>query len=69
MHIELILCAVIIIQAILHHIERRDLYNRIMCRDINDYNHAKARDKPAKTVSRHEEKMKAWRDPNGGDKR
>jgi hypothetical protein len=37
------LIVVITIQNITHHKERQDLYNRLMCRDITDYDrHSKA---------------------------
>lgn len=60
---ELILCVLILIQALLHRAERRDLYDRLMCRDVNDYKQARARDKPGTAVThRHEQVMKRWRD-------
>ena len=56
-----ILCGVIVLLLIIHAIERRDLYNRIMSSDINDYKNYRSRDKPKKIYSRHEEVMRAWR--------
>ena len=35
--IFILLCSVIVIQNIAHYLERRDLYNRIMSRDIREY--------------------------------
>ena len=32
-----ILTAVIVLQSIIHYKERKDLYTRIMCRDVHDY--------------------------------
>lgn len=37
MIINLILCAVIVIQSIIHFIERRDMANRLMCKDAKEY--------------------------------
>ena len=65
MIIELVLCGIIVAQQIVHYAERRDLYDRLMSRDVNEYKHARARDKPpAGTVSRHEQIMKRWREPD-----
>lgn len=32
-----------LIQSIIHRLERKDLYNRIMARDLNDYNRAETK--------------------------
>ena len=67
--IELILLAIIIAQYIAGFIERKDLYRRIMCNDVRDYDR---RGQPAKAhTSPHEEALKKWRhidDDSGGDK-
>lgn len=56
---EIILCAVIVVQAILHYIERQKLQDRIMSRNLNEY---KQRDEPPKTYkSAHDRVMKKWR--------
>lgn len=57
------LCAVIVVQQILHTIERRDLYNRIMCRDINDYKGRVVKE-PA---SAHKQVLDRWRNKEGDD--
>ena len=57
---HIILCAVIVIQAISHHIERGKLLDRIMSRNLNEY---KARDEPpVHHESAHDRVMKKWRD-------
>ena len=54
------LCAVIVIQAVLYHIERDKLLDRIMSRNLNEY---KARDEPpVHHESAHDRVMKKWRD-------
>lgn len=57
---------VILAQTILHYFERRELYNRIMSGSLAEYkrNTGKAK-KPETAITRHQEVMKAWRDPNG----
>ena len=61
-----ILAAVIVVLEIFHGIERRDLYNRIMCRDIGEY---QSRTKPRERImTAHERTLKRWRDPKGGVK-
>lgn len=57
-----ILAAIIILQAIIHHFERKDLYNRIMCKSIGEYKNA---DKPVqKHVTAYEKALKKWRGEN-----
>ena len=57
---DIILCAVIVIQAISYHIERDKLLDRIMSRNLNEY---KARDEPpVKHESAHDRVLKKWRD-------
>lgn len=56
---EIILCVVIVIQAILHYVERQRLQDRIMSRNLNEY---KQRDEPPKThKSAHDRVMQKWR--------
>lgn len=57
---EIILGAVIVIQAISYHIERGKLLDRIMSRNLNEY---KARDEPpVHHESAHDKVLKKWRD-------
>ena len=59
------LSIVIVLQFVLHYFERKDLYNRIMCKSINEY---KAIDKPLeKHISAHDRVLKNWRN-KAGDK-
>lgn len=51
---------------IIHHLERRDLYNRIMCHDIRDYGHHVSNEAPKKDESPHRKSINKWKD--GGDK-
>ena len=56
--ITYILCGVIVLQYIIHYVERRDLYNRLMSRDLNDY-----KGKPIqRAMSAHEAVLKRWRE-------
>lgn len=57
---DIILCAVIMIQAVSYHIEIGKLLDRIMSRNLNEY---KARDEPpVKHESAHDRVLKKWRD-------
>jgi len=62
----LALLAVITIQQIFHTKERKDLYNRIMARDLTEYTHAKQRDKEndkrqSAMKKKYEEYRKKWK--------
>lgn len=63
---EIILCAVIIIQSIIHFIERRDMYNRLMSKSLSEYKHS---DKlpPKHIPSAHELTLKKWRNKAGDE--
>lgn len=61
-----LLCAVIVVLEALHFIERRDLYSRIMCRDIAEYKNRSHSPKHIDSV--HKQALKRWRDPKGGAK-
>ena len=55
-----LLMGIIIIQDLLHRVERKDLYSRIMCKDINDYK--RLDDKPSEpTQSAHKKTLGEWR--------
>ena len=66
MSVELILIAVIIIQALLHFIERRDMYNRLMSRDYTEYNQGKV-PPPKHIPSAHTQTLKRWRNKAGDE--
>lgn len=56
-----ILCGIILMLVIVHHFERRDLYNRIMSRDYTEYKGRKI----ARTISAHERALRRWRGEDG----
>lgn len=61
---EVILCAVIVIQAILHYIERQRLQDRIMSRNLNEY---KQRDEPhTPHKSAHDRVLQKWKSTTRG---
>ena len=55
--ISYILCGIIILQYLVHHIERRDLYNRIMSKNLSEYKS----DSVPSASSAHERMIKKWR--------
>lgn len=62
------LCAVMIVQSVISARERRDLYNRIMSRDIHDYKNAQS-PTVRNPKSKASEVLERWRDrPAGGGK-
>ena len=58
-----VLCGVIVIQQIIHHYERKDLYDRIMSKNLTEYKG----DSPGYQVSAHRRVLNRWRDRKGGD--
>lgn len=61
--VVLALCGVIVIQQIIHHRERQDLYNRIMCKTLTEYKG----ESPGYQVSAHKRVLIRWRNSKGGD--
>ena len=61
---DLILCAVIVIQAIIHYVERRDMLNRIMSKNLTEYKQSGI--PPKHIPSAHERTLNKWRN-KGGD--
>lgn len=59
-----ILCGVIILQSVLHHLERKDLYNRLMSRSLAEFKGEKCRYTP----SAHDKVLKRWRRKDGENK-
>lgn len=63
--IPVLLIAVIIIQQVMHSKERKDLYTRIMARDLTEYNHAIQHEVGQKNLSgfdkKYNEYKKKWR--------
>lgn len=60
------ICAVLgialIIQEVLHFVERRDLYNRIMSKNYSEYRN----DKPLDAQSAHRRTIEKWRKKGDG---
>lgn len=54
-----VLCGIIVLQQILHHFERRDLYNRIMSKNLSEYKG----ETPSYQVSAHSKVLERWRRP------
>jgi hypothetical protein len=63
---EIILIAVIILQAIIHYIERRDMLNRIMSKSLTEYKQSDK--KPPKHIpTAHERVLHKWRNKAGDE--
>jgi hypothetical protein len=54
-----------IIQAIIHYVERRDMLNRIMSKDLVEYK--QSGNPPKQVPSAHDRTLSRWRN-KGGDK-
>ena len=54
-------CFVIILQSIIHHFERKDLYNRIMSRNLADYKSEKL----TSVTPAHRRVLDRWRRKDG----
>jgi len=63
MVIELILLGIIILLLIIHHFERKDLYNRLMSRTYGEYKSPNG----GYTPSRHAQVLEKWRKKGGED--
>ena len=63
MYLNGVLVFIIVALVIVQFFERRDLYNRIMSRDINEYKQ-RSPTKQEKHISAHERTLKKWRDTN-----
>lgn len=59
----IVLCVVMAIQHIIHHFERKDLYNRIMSKNLTEYKG----DTPGYQISAHKRALNRWRHTKGGD--
>lgn len=58
-----ILCGIIVLQQIIHHFERKDLYNRIMSRNLTEYKG----DLPSYCASAHKQVLQRWKSRKRGD--
>ena len=52
-----ILCGIIVVQQVIHHFERKDLYNRIMSKNFTEYKGESA----GYHVSAHKRVLDKWR--------
>lgn len=57
------LFGLLVFQQIIHHIERKDLYNRIMSKNLTEYKG----ESPGYQVSAHKKVLNRWRHRGGGD--
>lgn len=63
---NVILITVIILQTIIHFLERRDMYNRLMCKNYSEYTNSDK--KPPKHIpSAHEKTLQKWRNKAGDE--
>ena len=58
------LLGVIVIQQIIHHFERKDLYNRIMSKNLSEYKRDSQEYHP---LSAHKRVLSRWREKGRGD--
>ncbi len=56
-----ILCGIIALLLIIHHFERKDLYNRVMSKNLTEYKGEKCRS----AKSAHDRVIKRWRGKDG----
>lgn len=66
--LSIILIAIILIQDIFHRVERRDMLNRLMSKNLSDYRLGENKKPPEHIPSAHDRVLRNWRD-KGGDKR
>ena len=64
--VEIILIAVIILQSIIHSIERRDMMNRLMSRNLTEYKQGD-KNPPKHIPSAHELTLRKWRNKAGDE--
>ena len=55
------LLALMAVISVLHHFERRDLYNRLMSRDLSDYRRVASGDTDEHRETAHQKAIKKWR--------
>lgn len=62
------LSAVIITMIIVQHCERKDLYTRLMSRDLTDYKNSDKKEAPRAAKSAHKATLERWRKVNVTEK-
>lgn len=65
MILNIILTAIIIIQAIIHYVERRDMLNRLMSKSLSEYKQGK--NPPQAVPSAHSRALNKWRNKVGDE--
>lgn len=63
---DIILIAIIVLQSLLHYRERRDLYNRLMSKNLTEYNQTKSPPPKKHIPSAHDRVLQRWKN-RGGD--
>jgi hypothetical protein len=61
----IILISIIVTQEIIHFIERRDMYNRLMSKNLTEYNQGK--NPPKHIPSAHRKVLNKWRSKVGDE--
>lgn len=62
--LSIFLCIIIALMSVMHYFERKDLYDRIMSRNLTEY-----KDGGSKHITpAHEEVLKRWRSKGGDSK-
>ena len=56
------LFGLMVVQQLIHHFERKDLYNRIMSKNLTEYKG----ESPGYQVSAHKKVLNRWRERKGG---
>ena len=64
--LDIILIVVIILQSIIHFLERRDMYNRLMSKDLTEYKQGGA-PPPRRIPSAHDRTLQKWRSKVGDE--
>ena len=64
--LDIFLIAVIVLQSILFYCERRDMYNRLMSKNLTEYNQGK-NPPPKHTPSAHDRVLNKWRNRAGDE--
>lgn len=66
MILDIILIAIIVLQSIFHYYERRDMYNRLMSKNLTEYKQG-GKPPPKHIPSAHDRVLQKWRDKAGGN--
>ena len=64
--LEIILCAVIVLLSVMHHVERRDMYNRLMSKSLTEYKQG-GTPPPKHIPSAHDRVLNRWRNKVGDE--